>query len=61
MKMDVHDSQGANVELEITQPGPIDVKKVWTFTFTFQNNFVTVITVDKYGLKAILAYLVHTL
>lgn len=69
MKMDVHDSQGLkgeNVELEVILPAPIDTRiynptQLWTFRFTFQNNFVTVVTLDKYKLKALLSALVGSL
>jgi hypothetical protein len=67
--MDVHDSQGLEgqiVKLEVIFPAPINTRiynpvQMWTFRFTFPNNFVTVVTLDKYKLKAMLSVLIGSL
>ena len=59
MKMDVHGRQGERVELEIARPMSPNDK--WVFTYTFPNKFATIIRLDRYELKAMLAVLIGSL
>ena len=62
MKMDIRDEHGDPVEFEIvmeTRPG--GRVGVWTFRFTFENHFETVVKLDRYEVKAMLSALTDTL
>lgn len=60
MKIDLHDTQGEVVELEITRPASGSYG-VWTMIFFFPDHTFRIVTLNKWDLKALMSELLETL